>query len=86
MGTKILVGTVVSSKVEKSPLPSRTKIVAVRTSFVHKKYKKIYIRTKRYTVHDHLGSSQVGQRVKIRKIAPTSKTKRWALVNILEKG
>jgi small subunit ribosomal protein S17 len=53
---------------------------------VHKKYKKIYIRTKRYTVHDHLGSSQVGQRVKIREIAPTSKTKRWALVDILEKG
>ena len=86
MGVKILVGTVISSKVEKCPILERTKIVAVRTSFVHKKYKKIYIRTKRYTVHDYLGVSQVGQRVKICKIAPTSKTKRWALVNILEKG
>lgn len=84
MGIKILIGTVVSSKTERSPLSSNTKVVAVRTSFVHKKYQKIYLRTKRYTVHDSSGVAQVGQRVKIRETAPASKTKRWALVDILE--
>jgi len=46
MAVKEKVGTVVSNKMDK------TCIVAVNDRIIHKKYKKVITRTKRYAVHD----------------------------------
>lgn len=80
MAVKELVGTVVSDKT------TNTRIVAVNDRIAHKNYKKVITRTKRYVVHDISFNAKIGDKVKIQETRPLSKTKRWVLVNILEKS
>ncbi|OKH17201.1 30S ribosomal protein S17 [[Limnothrix rosea] IAM M-220] len=79
MATKERVGLVVSDKMDK------TVVVAVENRSPHPKYKKIVVKTKRFKAHDEENQCKVGDRVRIRETPPTSKTKRWAIAEILNK-
>jgi small subunit ribosomal protein S17 len=71
------VGTVVSDKNDK------TIVVSVGRAARHRIYHKVIRRTKKYHAHDEQNSATLGDLVRIEEAAPTSKKKRWALVEIL---
>jgi small subunit ribosomal protein S17 len=79
MAVKEKIGIVVSDKMQD------TKIVAVNDRVTHKRYSKVITRTKRYAAHDSRINASVGDTVKIREIAPLSKTKNWVLTSVLGK-
>ena len=74
------IGIVVSDKMKD------TRIVAVNSRVIHKRYKKVITRTKRYAVHDTTFNSSIGDRVRIRETKPMSKTKNWVLISVLRKS
>jgi small subunit ribosomal protein S17 len=80
MAVKEKIGIVVSDKM------TNTRIVAVNDRVIHKKYKKVITRTKRYAVHDSACSSFIGDQVRIRETKPISKTKNWVLISVLRKS
>jgi len=80
MAVKEKVGIVVSDKMKD------TRIVAVNDRIIHKRYKKVITRTKRYAVHDSTFSSPIGDQVCIRETKPISKTKNWVLISVLRKS
>ena len=71
MPRKILQGTVVSSKAEK------TISVKVERRYAHPKYGKTVSVFKKYAVHDPENTFKEGDTVKIIESKPESKTKRW---------
>ena len=75
MPKRILTGTVVSSKTNK------TVVVKVTRRVQHKLYKKIISQSKRYHAHDENNSFKVGDIVKIIESKPISKLKSWTVVN-----
>lgn len=77
---KTRVGRVVSSKMEK------TIVVAIEDSVKHKKYGKVMHRTLKVHVHDEKNEAGVDDKVLIMETRPLSKTKRWRLVEIVEKA
>ena len=79
MAVKEKTGIVVSDKM------NNTRIVAVSDRMVHKRYKKVVTRTKRYAVHDSGFNASVGDQVQIRETRPMSKTKNWVVINVLRK-
>ena len=72
-------GIVVSNKMEK------TITVAAKFKEKHPIYGKFVSRTKKYHVHDEKQESSIGDTVRIMETRPLSKTKRWRLVEIIEK-
>ena len=80
MAVKEKIGIVVSDKMKD------TRIVAVSDRTIHKKYKKVITRTKRYAVHDSEFNASVGDQVRIRETKPMSKTKNWILISVLRKS
>jgi len=80
MAVKEKIGIVVSDKMKD------TLIVSVNDRIIHKRYKKVITRTKRYAVHDSTSTSSIGDQVRIRETKPISKTKNWVLVSILRKS
>ncbi|MEB3306640.1 MAG: 30S ribosomal protein S17 [Cyanobacteriota bacterium] len=77
MATKERVGTVVSDKMDK------TVVVAVENRFPHPIYKKTVSRTTRYKAHDEANNCKVGDRVRITETRPLSRTKRWAVAEVI---
>ncbi len=77
---KIRIGRVVSDKMTKSAT------VAIERSFKDKKYGKVMTRTKKFIIHDENNDCGIGDVVKIMETRPLSKTKRWRLVEIIEKA
>ncbi|MEB3337957.1 MAG: 30S ribosomal protein S17 [Leptolyngbyaceae bacterium] len=77
MAVKERVGLVVSDKMEK------TVVVAVENRASHPKYGKIVVRTKRYKAHDEENKCHVGDRVRIQETRPLSRTKRWAVIDVV---
>ncbi len=77
MAVKERVGLVVSDKMDK------TVVVAVENRAAHPKYGKIVVRTKRYKAHDEENKCKTGDRVRIQETRPLSRTKRWAVLEIL---
>lgn len=77
MAIKERVGVVVSDKMDK------TVVVAVENRSAHPVYGKIVVRTKRYKAHDEDNQAKTGDRVRITETRPLSKTKRWAVAEIL---
>ena len=75
MPKRILTGTVVSSKTNK------TIVVKVTRRVQHKLYKKIISQSKKYHAHDENNSFKVGDIVKIIESKPISKLKSWTVVN-----
>lgn len=77
---KVRVGKVVSVKMQKSILVSIERLVP------HPVYKKYYRRTNKLMAHDEQRAAQVGDTVRVMETRPLSKTKRWRLVEIIEKA
>lgn len=77
---KVMVGTVVSNKMDK------TVVVAVETNVKHEIYGKIQKRTYRLKAHDENNECQEGDKVKVMETRPLSKDKRWRVVEIVEKA
>ena len=75
MPKRILTGTVVSSKTNK------TIVVKVTRRVQHKLYKKIISQSKKYHAHDENNSFKVGDIVKIIESKPISKLKSWTVIN-----
>ena len=76
---KTRVGLVVSDKSDK------TVTVVVERRFPHPLYGKQVKRTKRYHAHDEKNEYRVGDTVRIMETRPLSKTKRWRVVELLER-
>ncbi len=77
---KVREGLVVSDKMDK------TVVVEVEDRVKHALYGKIMRRTSKLKVHDEQNSAGIGDRVLIMETRPLSATKRWRLVEILEKA
>ena len=77
---KIREGLVVSDKMDK------TVVVAVEDRVKHALYGKIIRRTTKYKAHDESNACGVGDRVRLMETRPLSATKRWRVVEILEKA
>ena len=77
---KVRVGTVVSDKMDK------TIVVAIADHVRHPKYNKIIKRTIKIHAHDEQNACSVGDKVSVMETRPLSKTKRWRLVEIIEKA
>jgi len=77
---KVREGLVVSDKMDK------TVVVAVENRFKHRLYGKVVRRTSRLKAHDQNNQCGTGDRVLLMETRPTSKTKRWRVVEILEKA
>ena len=74
------VGEVISNKMTK------TIIVRVERRFPHPKYKKVVTGYKKFYAHDEKAEAKVGDRVRIEETRPLSKTKRWRLVEVVERS
>ena len=77
---KTRVGMVVSNKMDK------TIVVAIEDNVKHPIYGKIIKRTLKFHAHDANNECSIGDRVEIMETRPLSKTKRWRLVEIIEKA
>ena len=75
MPKRILKGKVIRNKSEK------TIIVDVESTYMHKKYKKILRKNKKFAVHDEENVSKIGDVVQIIESRPISKTKKFVLFN-----
>lgn len=73
-GGRLLVGRVVSSKMDK------TVTVEVSRLVKHPRYRKFVSQTKNFKAHDAENACQEGDTVVIRESRPLSKTKRWVVV------
>ena len=77
---RTLQGVVTSNKMDK------TVTVMVERKVPHKYYGKIIRRRDKYHAHDEKNVANEGDTVQIVEAAPTSKSKRWRLQNVLEKA
>ncbi len=77
---KTKVGLVVSNKMEKSI------VVAVQRKLKHPKYGKFMQKTTKFMAHDEKNECSEGDTVKIMETRPMSKSKRWRLVEVVEKA
>ena len=73
-------GRVISDKMQKSI------VVAVERQVKHGIYGKIMKRTTTFHVHDENNDAHVGDLVRIMETRPLSKTKRWRLVEVVERA
>ena len=77
---KILMGEVVSDKMEK------TIVVQITSRRLHRLYKKYVTKTKRIKAHDENREAHIGDTVRVIESRPISKDKRWRLVEIVKKA
>lgn len=78
-GRKTRIGTVASDKSDK------TVTVVVERRFSHPLYGKGVKRSKRYQAHDEKNEYRVGDVVRIMETRPLSKTKRWRVIELIER-
>ncbi len=76
---KTRVGRVVSNKNDK------TITIVVEKKVKHSLYNKFVLRSKKYTAHDANNECQIGDVVKVMETRPISKSKRWRLLEVLER-
>jgi small subunit ribosomal protein S17 len=80
MPKRILVGTIVSDKTDK------TVTVLVERKVKHPLYGKIIRRSKKYHAHDEENVFKTGERVRIEETRPLSKTKSWKVLDRVQAG
>jgi small subunit ribosomal protein S17 len=80
MPKRILVGTIVSDKTDK------TVTVLVERKVKHPLYGKIIRRSKKYHAHDEDNTFHTGERVRIEETKPMSKTKSWKVLDVVQAG
>ena len=74
------VGEVVSAKMAK------TIVVRVQRRFPHPRFKKVVTAYSKFYAHDEKSEAKAGDRVRIQECRPLSRTKRWRLVEVVEKN
>lgn len=74
------VGEVLSSKMTK------TIVVRVERRFPHPEFKKVVTQYNKFYAHDEKSEARVGDRVRIQECRPLSKTKRWRLVEVVDRN
>lgn len=77
---KTRVGIVVSDKMDK------TITIAIERKVPHPIYKKYFKKTTKLMAHDEKSECRLGDKVKIMETRPLSKSKRWRLIEIVEKA
>ena len=77
---KTRVGMVVSDKMDK------TVVIAIEDNVKHPVYGKIIKHTLKVHAHDENNVCGIGDKVKIMETRPLSKTKRWRVVEVIEKA
>lgn len=77
---KVREGLVVGDKMDK------TAVVQVEDRVMHPLYRKVIRRSSKLKVHDEQNAAGVGDRVLVMETRPLSATKRWRIVEILEKA
>ena len=77
---KVRQGVVVSDKIDK------TIVIAAKFKEKHPIYGKFVQKTKKYHAHDEKNEAHVGDTVQVMETRPLSRTKRWRLVQIVEKA
>jgi small subunit ribosomal protein S17 len=77
---KTRIGVVISNKMDK------TVVVAVERKVQHPIYGKFLKKTTKFHAHDEKNECSIGDTVRIMESRPLSKTKRWRLVEIVEKA
>ncbi len=77
---KIRTGVVVSAQNDK------TVTVLVERQFAHPLYTKQVRKTKKYRAHDETNEYKTGDVVRITETRPLSKTKRWRVIELLERS
>ena len=74
------IGEVLSNKMAK------TIIVRVERRFPHPQFKKVVTSYKKFYAHDEKSEAKPGDRVRIEETRPLSKTKRWRLVEVVDRN
>lgn len=74
------VGKVVSDKMDK------TVVVSLVRQVPHPLYKKYFKKTTKFVAHDEKNDAKAGDTVRIMETRPLSKTKRWRVVEVLERA
>ena len=77
---KVRIGKVVSDKMDKSV------VVAIEDHIKHPLIGKIVKRTYKLKAHDEQNECGIGDTVRVMETRPLSKTKRWRVVNVIEKA
>ena len=77
---RTLVGRVVSDKMQE------TATVLVERRVKHPMYGKVMVRSKKYHAHNEGNAAKAGDLVEIVETRPVSRTKTWAVTNVLEKA
>lgn len=73
-------GIVVSTKMDK------TVVVTVIDRVRHPRYRKTVQRTAKVYAHDETNEVREGDRVRVQEVRPLSRTKRWRVVEVLERA
>jgi small subunit ribosomal protein S17 len=77
---KTMVGRVVNDAMNK------TVTLSIERMFQHPRYKKIVKKTSKIYAHDEENTCRVGDKVKVMSTRPTSKLKRWRVVEVIERA
>jgi small subunit ribosomal protein S17 len=77
---KVRVGKVISNKMDK------TAVVSIERLVKHADYGRFVRRRKKFVVHDEKNECQEGDVIRFMETRPLSKTKRWRLVEIVERA
>ena len=77
---KVRTGVVVSDKMDK------TVVVRIDRQMRHPLYRKIVRRSEKLAAHDQTNDAHVGDRVRVMETRPMSKTKRWRVVEVVERA
>jgi small subunit ribosomal protein S17 len=77
---KTRLGVVVSDKMEK------TVVVRIEHAVRHRSYHKTMRRNRKLVAHDEAGDAHVGDTVRLMETRPLSKTKRWRVIEVVERA
>ena len=77
---KLRTGVVVSDKMDK------TVLVRIDRTVTHPLYKKTVRRSSKFAAHDEQNDAHVGDTVRVMETRPVSKSKRWRVVEIVERA
>ena len=77
---KVRTGVVVSDKMDK------TVLVRIDRTVTHPLYKKTVRRSSKFAAHDEQNDAHVGDTVRVMETRPVSKSKRWRVVEIVERA
>lgn len=80
MPKKVYTGTVISDKMDKTITVTVTNLVQ------HRRYRKTVKRVTKFKAHDPENRARVGDTVKIIESRPLSASKRWTVLDIVEKA